>query len=152
VTKRELLGWLFFTGVFSFLMAHYTAIWKIDSYKEEASYLVYKAIMIVLFSGIGFALLKYGEKASIKGKNQVEMDELIRTFSGQIAFSIVLALSLLVESIVPSTRSIQWLEYFQGMSYFGVLTGVGMTWYLIAINYITKKDRDQLEEKSEGVQ
>lgn len=150
VTKWEVLGWFFFTGVFSFFMAHYTSLWKIDSYKEEGSYLIYKAIMLVLFLVIGFVLLKYGEKAASKGKNQVEIEDMIRTFSGQVLFTVILSVTLLLESVMPSFRSIQWLEYLQGMCYFGLLTGVGMTWYHIGINYIPKSERE-IESNQEGV-
>ena len=143
VTKRELVGWFFFTGVLSVLFARGTLFWTMGSDKMELSWLIYKFAMILLFVGMTAFLVKKGLKWNREGKNEVYPEELIRAFTGQLLFAGLLAMTLLVEVVSLAVRGSQLMEYVQGMLYFGIGTGFGMTLYLIMINHIAKKDRGE---------
>lgn len=143
VTKAELVGWFVFAGVFSVLFAYYTIFWQMGSDKIEFSYLIFKLIMVGVFLGLGAIAVKVGHNGIQSGSNQVEENELIRSFSGAIFFGLLLSLSLVAEALSLTLRGNQLYEYVQGFFYFGLMTGAGMSWYLVLINHLSKKERQQ---------
>lgn len=145
VTKREIVGWLFFTGVLSILFAKYTLFWEMGNDKLEFSWLVYRAVMVIFFVSLTGFLVKKGFEWVNDGTNETEPNELIRAFSAQVLIGLTLVFTLFVEVVSLSVRGSQLLEYIQGMLYFGVGTGFGMVLYLLAINYVSKKERGQQE-------
>lgn len=142
VTLKEMIGWFIFTGLFSLMMMKSTVFWEMGRDKLEASYLIYKFVMTVFFVGITGLLMRFAIKWKRQKKNTVTTKEMIRIFTGQSLFASLLVISLLLESLSMSVRGSQSIEYLQGFLYFGVCTGFGMMFYVVAINHIPKKERE----------
>lgn len=141
VTKKEIIGWLLFTGVASLFVMTQTILWDMTSVQQESGFLVYRIIMSVFFtclSGMGMFL---GYKAIGIGWHLAKEDEFWRAFSGGAFFAVLHIATLLLELVIPALRSMQGLEYLQGVFYMGIATGFGMVWYLYLVGYVSKKKR-----------
>lgn len=141
VTKKEMAGWLLFTGGVSLLMMTQTIMWEVTSTQEEVGFLIYRIIMTVFFTCLSGMGLYFGYKATSMGWHLASEDEFWRAFSGGLFFAILHIVTLLIEMVIPALRSMQWLEYLQGVFYVGIATGFGMVWYLYFVGYVSEKKR-----------
>lgn len=141
VTKKEILGWLLFTGAISLLIMTQTNLWDMTAIHQETGFLVHRIIMSVFFTCLSGMGLYWGYKAIGIGWHLAKEDEFWRAFSGGAFFAFLHIATLLIELVFPALRSLQWLEYLQGFLYMGIATGIGMVWYLYFIGYVSKKKR-----------
>lgn len=141
VTKKEMMGWLLFTGVVSLLVMTQTVLWDMTSVQQETGFLVYRIIMSVFFTCLSGMGMYFGYKAVGIGWHLAKEDEFWRAFSGGAFFAVLHIVTLLIEMVIPALRSMQWLEYLQGVFYVGIATGFGMVWYLYLVGYVSKKKR-----------
>lgn len=150
VTKKEIAGWLFFTGGVSLLVMTQTILWEVTSDQQEIGFLVYRIIMSIFFMCLAGMGMYLGYKAVGIGWHLATEDEFWRAFSGGLLFSVLHITTLLIEMLIPALRSMQWLEYLQGIFYVGIGTGFGMVWYLYLVGYVRKKNRIEEEEEEES--
>lgn len=148
-SKKEIIGWLAFVGGFSIFAITQTVLWDMEADKVHMDLIAYRFIMATFFTSLSGLGVYFGYKAVNIGWHLTEEDEFWRAFSGGLFFTLLSYVLTFLEMVIVPLRSVQFYEYLQGICAVGFATGSGMVWYLYAVGYVRKKNREAIEENEE---